>query len=220
MPRCLLYLLLIQILSGTICTTQKGSPAESEIHKLVMEDQDDRIQNRPNESANDTVRRKRAHQLLDEGALRAARDFSDAAIIFQHGTQPDDYLLAHILAMIAVAKGDKNGREIAAVTLDRYLQSIGQSQIFGTQYLDRGYSEQLQAKNCQQRNVGKKAARADQTNAQKSNKIVQEPYNSSLISDSVRKLYCVAGMDQQKKNLESLNAGKEMPEQPKSPCAE
>jgi len=144
-----------------------------------MEDQNDRIQNRPNEIVNDAARRKRAHQLLDECALRTGQDFGDAAIIFQHGTQPDDYLLAHVLAMIAVAKGDKNGREIAAVTLDRYLQSIGQSQIFGTQYLDRGYSEQLQAKNCQQNNASKKAARADQTSAQKPNKIVQEPYNSS-----------------------------------------
>jgi hypothetical protein len=220
MTRYLFYLLLVPILSGTICTTQKSSTDESEIHRLVMEDQDDRIQNRPNETVNDAVRRKRVHQLLDEGALRTGRNFSDAAIIFQHGTQPDDYLLAHVLAMIAVAKGDKNGREIAAVTLDRYLQSIGQSQIFGTQYLDRGYSEQLQMKNCQQSNASKKAASADQTNAQKSNRIVQEPYNSSLISDSVRKLYCVAGIDQQEKNLESLNAGKEMPEQPKSPCAE
>jgi hypothetical protein len=100
-----------------------------------MEDQDDRIQDRPQMSANDALRRKRVHQLLDEGALRTARDFSDAAIIFQYGQEPDDYLLAHVLALIAVAKGDKNGREIAAITLDRYLQSIGQSQIFGTQYL-------------------------------------------------------------------------------------
>lgn len=213
-------LFILLILSGTICTTQKSLPAESEVHKLVMDDQDDRIQDRPNTSANDAVRRKRVHELLNEGALRTGQDFSDAAIIFQHGTQPDDYLLAHVLAMIAVAKGDKNGREITAVTLDRYLQSIGQSQIFGTQYLDSEYSKRLQAKNCQQNNANKKAASTGQTNAQKPNEIVQAPYNSSLISDSVRKLYCVAGMDQQIKNLESLNAGKGMPEQPKSRCAE
>src|SRR5947209_7977186 len=220
MTRFLLCILLVCILSGTICTTQKSSPAESEIHKLVMKDQDDRIQDRPNMNANDAVRRKRVHQLLDEGGLRAGQDFSDAAIIFQHGTQPDDYLLAHVLAMIAVAKGDKNAPEITAITLDRYLQSIGQSQIFGTQYLDSGYSKQLQAKNCRQNNAKKKAAGTSQTNAQKSNSIVQEPYNSSLISDSLRKLYCVAGMDQQIKNLASLNAGTGMPEQPKSRCAE
>jgi hypothetical protein len=185
-----------------------------------MEDQDDRIQDRPQMSANDALRRKRVHQLLDEGALRTARDFSDAAIIFQHGQEPEDYLLAHVLAMIAVAKGDKNGREIAAITLDRYLQSIGQSQIFGTQYLDRTYSDGLQARNCQQKSASKKTASTDQPNAKHPNEIVQEPYNPSFISDSFRKLYCVAGMDQQKRNLESLNAGKGMPEQQKSPCAE
>jgi hypothetical protein len=166
------------------------------------------------------LRRKRVHQRLDEGALRTARDFSDAAIIFQHGQEPEDYLLAHVLAMIAVAKGDKNGREIAAITLDRYLQSIGQAQIFGTQYLDRTYSDGLQARNCQQKSASKKAASTDQPNAKHPNEIVQEPYNPSFISDSFRKLYCVAGMDQQKRNLESLNAGKGMPEQQKSRCAE
>ncbi len=43
--------------------------------------------------------------------------------------RPDDYLLAHTLAMIAVAKGDEGSLWIGTATLDRYLQSVGKPQI-------------------------------------------------------------------------------------------
>jgi hypothetical protein len=81
--------------------------------------------------------------LLKQDALQSGADFHDAAFIFQHGDSPDDYLLAHMLAMAAVTKGDGRGRWIAVAMLDRYLQSIGQPQVFGTQYLTRGYLEFL-----------------------------------------------------------------------------
>jgi hypothetical protein len=44
--------------------------------------------------------------LLESGKLETAEDFHDAAFIYQHGQKPDDYLLAHVLAMVAVQKGD------------------------------------------------------------------------------------------------------------------
>ena len=47
---------------------------------------------------------------------------------------PDDYLMAHTLSMIAVAKGDSSALWIATATLDRYLQSTGKPQIYGTQF--------------------------------------------------------------------------------------
>ncbi len=56
-------------------------------------------------------------------------------ISLQHGDAADDYLLAHILAVEAIVKGDASSKWISAATLDRYLQAIGKSQIFGTQYL-------------------------------------------------------------------------------------
>ncbi|HEX8193442.1 MAG TPA: hypothetical protein VF552_11140 [Allosphingosinicella sp.] len=82
----------------------------------------------------DEARRRRARVLLDSGALQSADDFYHAAFIFQHGEQPDDYLLAHSLAMAAVARGRPGASWIAAATLDRYLQNIGRPQIFGTQF--------------------------------------------------------------------------------------
>jgi len=82
----------------------------------------------------DAVRRQHTRDLLNAGKLQTADDFREAAFIFQHGETPDDYLLAHTLAMIAVAKGDQGSLWIGTATLDRYLQSIQRPQIYGTQF--------------------------------------------------------------------------------------
>ncbi|HET9180393.1 MAG TPA: hypothetical protein VFQ24_18705 [Terriglobia bacterium] len=106
----------------------------------------------------DAARRETVRQLLAEGKLRSGKDFERAAFIFQHGGTPEDCLLAHTLAMVAVARGDGNAIWIAAATLDRYLQSINQPQIYGTQY---------------------KFKRGGQ--------MTQDPYDRSLISDALRR---------------------------------
>jgi hypothetical protein len=86
----------------------------------------------------DAERRTRTRALLDAGALHAAGDYRKAAFVFQHGDGPDDFLLAHTLALVAVAKGDQGAAWIAAATLDRYLQSMHHPQIYGTQFLTSG----------------------------------------------------------------------------------
>lgn len=82
----------------------------------------------------DAERRNQTAKLLADGQLHTGEDFNRAAFIFQHGSTPDDYLLAHTLAMIAVAKGDDSALWIGTATLDRYLQSVGKPQIYGTQF--------------------------------------------------------------------------------------
>jgi hypothetical protein len=82
----------------------------------------------------DAERQRQTRQFLSEGKLHTGEDFSRAAFIFQHGSTPDDYLLAHTLAMVAVAKGTGDAIWIASATLDRYLHSTGKSQIYGTQF--------------------------------------------------------------------------------------
>lgn len=106
----------------------------------------------------DAARRETVRQLLAEGKLRSGKDFERAAFVFQHGGAPEDYLLAHTLAMVAVARGDGNAIWIAAATLDRYLQSIHQPQIYGTQFKSKPDGQ-----------------------------MTQEPYNRSLISDALRR---------------------------------
>ncbi len=84
-------------------------------------------------NAEDAVRRTQTRALLDAGALQTGEDYRAAAFIFQHGSTPDDYLLAHSLAVTGAAKGSSGAAWIAAATLDRYLQSIDRKQIYGTQ---------------------------------------------------------------------------------------
>lgn len=108
--------------------------------------------------AADKARRARTQALLDAGKLNSADDFYHAAYVFQHGDDADDYLKAHALAIIAVTRGKPEATWIAAATLDRYLQRIGQAQIYGTQFTHP----------------------PDQ-------KWTQEPYRRDLLPDAVRR---------------------------------
>ncbi len=105
----------------------------------------------------DEARRVRTRQLLDAAALNTADDFYRAAYVFQHGITTDDILLAHALAVAATARGHPEGARIAAASLDRYLQRMGQPQIYGTQYLT-----------------------PDRQNT------TQDPYNRALVPDALR----------------------------------
>lgn len=82
----------------------------------------------------DRQRRERVRELIGAGEVRSGRDYYHAAFIFQHGDNPDDYLLAHALAVTAVTLNETQASWIAAATLDRYLQNIGRPQIYGTQF--------------------------------------------------------------------------------------
>jgi hypothetical protein len=105
----------------------------------------------------DVGRRSQVQALLASGQLHTGEDYLHAAFVFQHGESPRDYLLAHTLAMVAVAKREPSAIWIASATLDRYLQTIGQPQIYGTQF-----------------KTPKGAA------------VTQEPFDKGLISDALR----------------------------------
>jgi hypothetical protein len=123
----------------------------------------------------DASRRARTRMLLEAGQLHTGEDFRKAAFLFQHGIEPDDYLLAHTLALVAIAKGDASATWIGAATLDRYLQAIGQPQIYGTQYVMPG-----------------------------SGPATQDPYDRELISDALRRELGVPALASQATQLEEL----------------
>ena len=100
-----------------------------------------------------------------------------AANVFQHGDSPNDYLLAHTLAMVAVRKGRNDALWIATATLDRYLQSIKQSQIYGTQFLTPGDKP-----------------------------TTQEPYDRTLISDALRRQLGVPQLSAQEEQRKQYDA--------------
>ena len=94
--------------------------------------------------------------------------------------------------MEAVIRGNESAKWIAAATLDRYLQSIKQPQIFGTQYpLDPKLPHSVEG--------GNAPFLAGRT---------LEPYNEQFLLDSVRLDFCVPVLEQQKQNVATFNAGK------------
>jgi hypothetical protein len=128
-------------------------------------------------SKSDAERREATQRLLSDGKLHTGEDFERAAFLFQHGSTPNDYLLAHTLAMIAVKKGRSSALWIASATLDRYLQAIHQPQIYGTQFFTRPNEP-----------------------------TTQEPYDRMLIADPLRKQLGVpsqASQDEQRKQYDA-----------------
>ena len=121
----------------------------------------------------DQARREQVLALLAKDALHSGTDFEQAAFVFQHGSTPGDYLLAHTLAMIAVARGNAGALWIASATLDRYLKSMDRPQVFGTQF-----------------------------NRQPDGNWSQEPYNRVLVSDKLRRKLGVPSQAAQQKQLE------------------
>jgi hypothetical protein len=120
-----------------------GTP-NAELARLYTEDQADRTPpagkpiNWAEVEPRDKARLARVRELYRGGALRAGEDYWHAAMVLQHGGQPTDYLLAHELCVVAIAKGFEQAKWLAAASEDRFLGSVGRSQRFGTQYKSEG----------------------------------------------------------------------------------
>jgi hypothetical protein len=205
------------LLSGTFAYAQAPSQQTSTsdaskaatvspVHQMFLDDENDIHNMLVDKQINDPAhkqmltdeynkrgadRRVRIRELLARGELQQAQDFHDAAFLFQHGETADDYLFAHVLATDAVIRGDNTSKWITAATLDRYLQLIGKPQIFGTQYpLDPS--------------VARKSDGTQNTFQGRT----QAPFNDHFVPDVLRLDFCVPGLEQQKKNVQTLNAGK------------
>ncbi len=115
-----------------------------ELARIFEEDQGDRmpVGGKPIDwrvvGPRDRKREARVKELYEAGSLRTGKDFYRAAMVLQHASRPEDYLLAHEFCLAALAKGDKDARWLAAATEDRYLMNVGRPQRFGTQYRSDG----------------------------------------------------------------------------------
>ncbi len=158
--------------------------SNAELKKIVDEDQADRegFEKHAGDQQwfaelpkRDAKRLSRVREMVNQGALETAEDFSRAALVLQHGDKPDDYLLAHVLASAAVIAGDQDARWLSAATLDRYLHHIGQPQVFGTQFhFDAAHPWNM------------------------------DPYNEKLLPDSFRAIFGVPPIEEQRKQLEQI----------------
>jgi hypothetical protein len=127
----------------------------------------------------DEARRARTLALVAAGALASGDDYWHAAFVLQHGSAPDDFLLAHSFAVIAAARGRADATWIAAASLDRYLQKSGRPQIYGTQF-----------------NISNETRAA-----------TQEPYDRALISDALRQALGVPPQAEQERRRAEIEAG-------------
>ena len=176
--------------------SQTATSASSRIHDLYLADQSE---NPGNISEADyykhgDARRAEIRQMLDGRQVQSGSDFHDAAAIYQHGRSADDYLLAHILAIEAMSRGDNSSKWFAAATLDRYLQKLGQPQIFGTQFP----ADPKAPKSPPKQQVDVRVANVIRT---------QAPFDPQLVPASLRKDFCVPDLAQQQKNLAIFNTG-------------
>jgi hypothetical protein len=180
--RLMLCGLLLLGAAPSIVQAEKRRPSNPEMTAIFNADQADR---RGGGAAvdwtvvepRDRARRTQTLALLDAGALRSGEDFWHAAFVFQHGAGPNDYLLAHSLAMIAAARGRSDATWIAAATLDRYLQRIGQPQIYGTQFT-----------------------------TPRDGPTTQEPYDRALVSDALRRALGVPQLAEQEQQRARFEA--------------
>ena len=168
----------------------------SRVHQLVVEDQSENPGNiSPDEYyRRGNARRQEIRKLLEEGKITSAEDFSDAALIFQHGQTPEEFLFAHVLAVEALMRGGSGDKWMAAATLDRYLQAVDRPQVFGTQY-----PGDKSAENTPRPQVDPRVWNIQRT---------QQPYDAKLLPDSVRRDFCVPDVSQQEKNLAIFNTGR------------
>ncbi len=118
------------------------TPAEvsEELARLFAEDQSDRTPPPPGlidwdvVGPRDSVRLARVKQMCQGQHLTTGMDHYHAAMILQHAHEPDDYLLAHELCVVAISQGVEQAKWLAAASEDRYLMNMGRPQRFGTQY--------------------------------------------------------------------------------------
>ena len=145
--------LLLLALVGLACViaaddrSSEALPSSAELEKIFREDQADRSPSgqKPIDwsvvGPRDAQRRTRVLEIYRAGGLTEGKDFFHAAMVLQHGHDPEDFLLCHELCVTAVflhgsEKGDwvAGAKWLAAASEDRFLQSIGRKQRFGTQY--------------------------------------------------------------------------------------
>lgn len=127
-------------LSSVSAVPSQGATAGAELARLFDADQADRKPEAGRQidwvevGKRDQARLLRVRELYKGAALRAGEDYWHAAMVLQHSSEPADYLLAHELCIVAIAKGFDRAKWLAAASEDRFLGSIGRAQHFGTQY--------------------------------------------------------------------------------------
>jgi len=114
----------------------------------------------------DRERQAATRKLLAEGNYKPPKTLGSRLPSFKIPPTAG-YLLAHVLAVTAVGKGDGSSEWLAAATMDRYLHSLNQPQVFGTLF------------------------------RQPEGVWTKEPFDRAQLSDAVRAMSCVIPLAEQ-----------------------
>lgn len=83
----------------------------------------------------DSLRLSKVNELLEKKAMHTAQDYYHAAMIFQHGDDSVAYKMAIKMMQKAIAIDSTINKWLLAASIDRYLMSKNEPQIYGTQYV-------------------------------------------------------------------------------------
>lgn len=111
---------------------------------LFDQDQKDRSSEKIDRDAvskRDRERKEKAERMIEDGILNEAEaeDYYHLAMLYQHGETTQDYLIANLLARIAMDKGEPRAPWLVAASWDRYLthyqreHRLPELQKYGTQ---------------------------------------------------------------------------------------
>ncbi|WP_370409243.1 DUF6624 domain-containing protein, partial [Tenacibaculum dicentrarchi] len=146
MKRALILILTVATLS---CKTEKKQEYKKEIVEIdnteLIEIYDNDQNDRKTDnidwhvlSKRDSLRRVRVNEILNSNKIKTAKDYINAAMVFQHGNDSTDYGKAVRLMKKAIELDSTTNKWLFAATTDRYLLSKGEPQIYGTQYQKMG----------------------------------------------------------------------------------
>lgn len=122
-------------------TTGQELVDNEELKQLYKEDQADRQSGNIDwemVSKRDRDRQSRVYELLDSNRVLTSLDYSNAAMIFQHGGDTIASGMAVKMMRKAIALDSTINKWLLAAAIDRDLMRRGEPQIYGTQYYKQG----------------------------------------------------------------------------------
>ena len=135
--------LLAAFLLAAPSRAQSAASVSAELARLAEADQRERRAFQAGElpweavAAGDSARYARVETLLGRGRVTAPADRYHAALVLQHGGGPYDFWRAYTLSRRATEDGYEDGRWLVPRAYDRWLQSLGRPQVYGTQFQSR-----------------------------------------------------------------------------------
>jgi|GEM_PF-7012897 len=112
-------------------TNEVDPPTSAELGLLWNSYQSERAEGTTSGSAKSRV--ERVQKLVSSNRLHSGTDYYYAAVLLTEGTTADASLLAHDLAVAALAMGDLRAKSVAAYSEDQFLTRLSRPQRYGTQ---------------------------------------------------------------------------------------